>query len=138
MFPGDLAAQIPGQIFAGKQEAVEEAKKDEAPKPEKPTGIPITEISKRAQETHIELNKMNTHLEPVSEVITITKQLPQLLYTLKSTRSGWIYQSLNRLTACKLSKLNMEWDLRLVKVGAWDDTLSERLGTLEKDRLKLD
>ena len=80
---------------------------------------------------------MNAHLEPVSEVITISKQLPQLLYTLKSTRSGWVYKTLNRLTPRKLRKLDMEWDSRLVKLHAWDDTLSVRLETLEEDHVKL-
>ena len=60
----------------------------EISEPEITDAIPIVEISKRAQETHIVLNKIRANLKPVADILTIKEQLPSFSYTLKRLRSG--------------------------------------------------
>jgi hypothetical protein len=56
--------------------------------PEKPAGIPITEISQSAQEARIALNKISTNLEPDAGILTIKGQLPSFLHSLKKLQDN--------------------------------------------------
>ena len=110
----------------------------EKPEPEKPAGIPITEISQSAQETRISLNKISTNLEPVSDILTIEERLPGFLNSLKRKRSGWFYESLNRLTTRKLQDLSQEWNILLNKLNGWENKLAKHSKTLEEDNSQLE
>jgi len=108
------------------------------PEPEKPAGIPITEISQSAQEARIALNKISTNLEPDAGILTIKGRLPSFLHSLKKLRSGWFYESLNRMTTRKLQELSQEWIIHLEKLNDWENTLAERSERLEEGHAQLE
>jgi small-conductance mechanosensitive channel len=142
LYAGVLPAQI--QVKAEPQpatgqeysESVEQA--PEKPEPEKPAGIPITEISQSAQETRISLNKISTNLEPVADILVIEEQLPAFLNSLKKKRFSWFYESLNKLTTRKLQELSQKWNIILDKLNGWEDKLAKHSKTLEEDDRQLD
>lgn len=105
----------------------------EKPVVKKPVGIPIMEISKRAQKAHIALNNIRSNLEPTSDILTIKEQLPQFLYSLKRSQSDWFYKSLNGLNTRKLQDLKQEWDTNLKKLNDWEDILSEHSKAFGED-----
>ncbi|MHC4267487.1 MAG: mechanosensitive ion channel family protein [Planctomycetota bacterium] len=109
----------------------------EKPEPEKPVGIQITEISKRAQEDRITLNKISANLEPDAGILTIKEQLPSFLYSLKSLRSAWFYESLRRMTTRKLQELSQKWNIHLNKLNDWEKKLAKRTKRLEEDKSQL-
>ncbi|MDR4508570.1 MAG: hypothetical protein MRJ65_10115 [Candidatus Brocadiaceae bacterium] len=109
----------------------------EVSEPEKPKGIPTIEISSRAQQTRIALNKLRGSLEHVSDILTIQEQLPSLLYSLQRLRSSWLYKSLNSLSTRKLQDIDNEWTIHLEKLNAWEGKLSGRTGELEENNRQL-
>ena len=119
-------------------DAGQEVSESEKPEPEKPAGIPITEISQSAQETRISLNKISTNLEPVADITAIEERLPAFLNSLKRKRSSWLYESLNKLTTRKLQELSQEWNILLNKLNSWEDKLAKHSKTLEEDDHQLD
>ena len=110
----------------------------EAPEPEKPEGIPITEVTDHAQKMHIALNKTRTNLERIPAITKIENQLPVFLYSLKRLRSDLLYQPIERMPRRKLRQLIYEWDLRLNKLNTWDDMLSQRSKSCEEDVRQLE
>ena len=110
----------------------------EAPEPEKPEGIPITEVTDHAQKMHIALNKTRTNLERIPAIIKIENQLPVFLYSLKRLRSDLLYQPIERMPRRKLRQLIYEWDLRLNKLNTWDDMLSQRSKSCEENVRQLE
>ncbi|MEE9304475.1 MAG: mechanosensitive ion channel domain-containing protein, partial [Thiotrichaceae bacterium] len=110
----------------------------EVSEPEKPAGIPIIEISDRAQQHRIILNQISTNLEPDADILTIKKQLPRFLNSLKRKRSGWFYESLKRLSTRRLEELSQQWNIHLNKLNNWDNKLAERSKVLEEDRRQLE
>ena len=116
----------------------QEVSEPEKPVVEKPAVIPIIEISDRAQETRIALNKISTNLEPAADILTIKQQLPTFLHSMKSKRSRWFYESLNRLTTRKLQQLSQEWNILLGKLNGWENKLAKRSKTLEEDGKQLE
>ncbi len=110
----------------------------EAPVPEKPAGIPITEVTDRALKMHIDLNKIRTNLEPIPTIATIEKQLPIFLYSLKRSRSDLLYQPINKMAKRRLRHLSQEWTLHLNKLNTWDGMLSQRSKRFEEDERQLE
>jgi len=137
LYAGILVAQTQdhaaSQVGTGK-----EASEPEKPVVEKPVGIPIMEIPYSEQEARIALNKISTNLEPVADILTIKKRLPTFLHSLKRKRSGWFYESLNRLTTRKLQDLKQEWAMNLEKLNDWENKLAKRSKTLEEDYRQLE
>jgi small-conductance mechanosensitive channel len=115
----------------------QEVSEPEKPKPEKPAGITITEISKHAQEDRITLNKISTDFEPDADILEIKQQLPLFLHSLKKLRSGRFYESLNRMTTRKLQELNQEWSIHLDKLKDWENKLAKRSEMLEEHSRQL-
>ncbi len=142
LYAGVLFAQTQEQAApqsdTGQEVSEPEKQAPEKPEPEKPAGIPITEISQSAQETRIALNKISTNLEPVADLLTIEERLPRFLNSLKRKRSGWFYESLNRLTTRKLQELSQEWNLLLNKLNGWENKLATHSKTLEEDNSQLE
>ncbi|MCP4269382.1 MAG: hypothetical protein GY777_28060, partial [Candidatus Brocadiaceae bacterium] len=110
----------------------------EEPAPEKPAGIPITEVSVRAKETHITLNKTKANFEDDSDILPIKEQLPQFINSLKRSQSGWFHVSLNSLSTRKLQDLKQEWEANLEKLNKWEGILSERSREFEEDYTQLE
>ena len=133
---GVLSAQTQEKV-APQPDTEQEVSEPEKQQPEKPAGIPITEISKRAQEDRITLNKISANLEPDAYILTIKEQLPSFLFSLKSLRSGWFYESLNRMTTRKLQEINQEWSIHLKKLNEWENRLGKRSERLEEDNGQL-
>jgi small-conductance mechanosensitive channel len=134
---GVLSAQTQEQTVpqSGTEKKVTVHEEAEA---EIPAGIPITEISKRAQKAHIALNNIRSNLEPTSDILTIKEQLPRFLYSLKRSQSGWFYKSLNSLNTRKLQDLKQEWDINLKKLDDWENILSGRSRKLGEDNRQLE
>ncbi len=146
-YAGVLVAQTQEQTTpqSGTEQEISESEKLapekpvlEKPEPEKPAGIPIIEISQSAQEARITLNKISTNLEPVADILTIEERLPTFLHSLKRKRSGWFYESLNKLTTRKLQELSQEWNMLLNKLNGWENKLAERSERLEEDKSQLE
>jgi len=121
LFTGVLAAQTQDHAApqtgteqpatkTGIEQEISEPEKVEQqePEPEKHVVIPVMEISDRAKETHIALNKIKANLEPSPDLLTIKEELPRFLYSLKRSKSGWFYKSLNSLNTRKLQNLRQE------------------------------
>ena len=142
LYAGVLFAQTQEQAAQkpGIEQVVSEPEKAELEKaePEKPAGIPIVEISGRAQETYTVLNKISADLKPVAEILTIRKQLPLFLSSINKVHSSWIYQSLNNLTMRKLQKLSHDWNMQLNKLKVWEETLVEKSVILDEDDRQLE
>ncbi|MHC4322627.1 MAG: hypothetical protein ACYST3_10170, partial [Planctomycetota bacterium] len=70
---GVLSAQIQEQTVpqSGTEKKGTVPEKPVPEEAEIPVGIPIMEISDRAKETHITLNKIKANLEPDSDILTI-------------------------------------------------------------------
>ncbi len=134
---GVLVAQTQEQTTP-QPDTGQEVSEPEKPEPEKPAGIPIIEISDRAQKHRITLNQISTNLEPVADILTIKQQLPSFLNSLKRKRSGWFYESLNRLTTRKLQQLSQEWNIFLNKLNGWGNKLAKRSQALEEDNSQLE
>ncbi len=134
LFTGVLAAQVPEKVVPQSDtvQAISEAE------PEKPAGVPIMEVSDRAKETNITLNKIKANLEPDSDILTINEQLPQFLYSLKRSRSGWFYKSLKSLNTRKLQNLKQEWATNLEKLNEWEKILSVRSKALGEDKRQVE
>ena len=96
------------------------------------------EVSDRAKETNITLNKIKANLEPDSDIMTIKEQLPRFLYSLKRSRSGWFYKSLKSLNTRKLLNLKQEWATNLNKLNAWEKILSGRSKALGEDNRQVE
>ncbi len=137
LYAGVLSAQTL-DVAVPQSGTGQEVSEPEKPEPEKPAGIPITEISQSAQEARILLNKISTDLEPVADILTIKQQLPSFLNSLKWKRSGWFYESLNRLTTRKLQELSQEWNILLNKLNGWENKLAKHSKTLEEDNSQLE
>jgi len=110
----------------------------EVSEPVKPAGIPIMEVSDRAKETNITLNKIKVNLEPDSDILTIKDQLPRFFYSLKRSRSGWFYKSLKSLNTRKLLNLKQEWASNLEKLNAWEKILSGCSKALGEDNRQVE
>jgi small-conductance mechanosensitive channel len=136
LYSGVLSAQTQKKV-APQPDTEQEVSEPEKQAPEKPAGIPITEISKRAQEDRITLNKISANLEPDASILTIKEQLPSFLFSLKRLRSGWFYESLNRMTTRKLQEINQEWSIHLKKLNDWENHLGKRSEMLEEDNGQL-
>lgn len=137
LFTGVLAAQVP-EIIVPQPDTGQEVSEPEKPELEKPVGIPIMEISDRAKETHITLNKIKVNLEPDSNIMTIREELPRFLYSLKRSRSGWFNKSIKSQNTRKLQNLKQEWTRNLEKLNAWEDILSGRSKALGEDNRQVE
>ena len=126
------------QVGTGKEVSEPEKQAPEKPVVKEPVGIPIVEISGRAQKTYTVLNKISADLEPVVEILTIKEQLPLFLSSINKVHSSWIYQSLNNLTMRKLQKLSHDWNMQLNKLKTWEETLVERSEILDEDDRQLE
>ncbi len=137
LYAGVLSAQTKDQATpqTGTEQAITKPEKAE---PEKSVGISIMEVSDRAKETNITLNKIKANLEPDSDILTIKEQLPRFLYSLKRSRSGWFYKSLKSLNTRKLLNLKQEWATNLNKLNAWEEILSGRSKALGEDNRKVE
>ncbi len=141
---GVLSVQTLGQaipnVGIGKEKEVSPPEKQESVKLEieKPAGIPITEISVKAKETHITLNKTKANFEDDSDILPIKEQLPQFINSLKRSQSSWFHVSLNSLSTRKLQDLKQEWVANLEKLNKWEDILSERSRKFEEDYTQLE
>ena len=134
---GVLSAQT--QDLSKPQTDVEQAiSEPEKAEPETPVGIPIIEISDRAQETRIALNKISTNLTPDADILTIKQQLPKFLFSLRKKRSSWFSESLKRLSTRKLQELGLKLNTLLDKLNSWDNKLAERSKMLEEDGKQLE
>ena len=82
-YAGVLSAQTQNDAApqTGKEQSVQkidtgqEISEQEKVVSEKPAGIPIMEVSDRAKQTNITLNKFKANLEPDSDIMAIKEQL---------------------------------------------------------------
>ena len=145
-YAGVLSAQTQNDAApqTGKEQSVQkidtgqEISEQEKVVSEKPAGIPIMEVSDRAKQTNITLNKFKANLEPDSDIMTIKEQLPRFLYSLKRSRSGWFYKSLKSLRTRRLQNLKQEWATNLTKLNAWEGILSGRSKELGEDNRQVE
>lgn len=136
-YPPSLPAQTLPQNTL-QTDTKQEATETDKPVPEKKPGIPMIEISGRAQKTRIALNKISANLEPDANILIIKQQFPSFLSSMKRQRSGWFYESLKRLPTRKLDELSQKWNIHLNKLKNWDNKLAEHSRKLEEDSIQLE
>ncbi len=94
--------------------------------------IPVTEITSRADETLISLNKILADTEPIASVTTIEEDLPKTLDSLETLHANPRLKELENLNVRMLQNLSQEWSLYSKQLDRWKETLQSRSQDLEK------
>jgi len=97
--------------------------------PEKPSepelvAIPITEITEKADQTYLDLQKLINEIEAPETFTTVENELPTLLDTLAKLQAKPVYKELADQDLRILKNFRQEWTIYNNRLNDWKSTLS--------------
>ena len=99
--------------------------------------ISLSEISRKANEIHISLNKISESIKPLNVIVEMEKSWPSIRDSIKKTLKSLDYKNLELLSTNKLQNLFQEWNINLERLKVQEQSLFMRLETLEKTALEI-